>query len=196
MAGADQQPQPFGEMKRGYQAVVTLAGIVAFPVVLCTTRFGTWGNRYLGFTAVAGFFWPYLFVAFWGPDPRAYALGMFWLLSLGLLVIHRIRGGQLRRRGYRCHSRYWGRSWFETDQSPGNSRFARTATSLLVLVAGLIWTHWNPPLGMLFVFGAIAKWVSEAAVFQEVEARLRQMDDARIENEYYTALYRQRHGLD
>lgn len=50
------------------------------------------------------------------------------------------------------------------------------------------------PLGALLMIGAVAKAVTEAMTFRAVEVRLQQMEDARIENEFYLDLYRARTG--
>jgi hypothetical protein len=184
------------EFRRNHDLMVGLMTIFAFPVVLCTTRLGTWGTRYLGFHAVLGFIWPIVFATFHGRDPDVGAVAVFWQLSILLLLVHRIEGVRLRRRGYQRHTLYWGRSWFEpATVDLAKQRRARLLASLVAFIAGLVCIDAiSRPLGILFVLGAVSKVVTDLLTFQATETRLRQMEDARIENDYYLELFRQRHG--
>ena len=184
------------EFRRNHDLMVGLMNIFAFPIVLWTTRLGTWGTRYLGLHAILGFLWPLVFATFHGRDPDVGAVVLFWQFSIVLLLAHRIEGVRLRRRGYQCHSLYWGRSWFEPmTVNLAKQRRARLLASLVAFIAGLVCCDaLSKPLGILFILGAVSKFVIDLQTFQATEARLRQMEDARLENDYYLDLYRQRHG--
>lgn len=188
--------EPFADVKNTFAAAATVAAVVAFPVVLCTTRLGTWGSRYLGFHALLGFFWPLLLAGFFGPQVRTDSLIAFWWVSLVLLLAHRARAHRRYRRGERCHSLYCGTSWFERpDGGLAGQRAGRATASLFALAVGLVIVALgDEPLGTLFAVGGCAKLVSDALSFQAVESRLRQMEDARLETEYYHGQFQERQG--
>lgn len=190
--------EPFADVKATFAAVATAAAVVAFPVVLCTTRLGTWGSRYLGFHALLGFFWPLLLAGFFGPRERTDSLVAFWWASIVLLLAHRIQAHRRRLRGEHCHSRYCGRSWFErADGGIAAQRAGRATASLAAIAVGLaVAGLGDAPLGALFAIGGCAKLVADALAFQAVESRLRQMEDARQDSEYYHGQFRERRGWD
>ena len=84
---------------------------------------------------------------------------------------------------------------------PGGRRLAghrgRERAAILTLAADLA-CHFLllKPLGAMLAFGAIAKWFSDSLAFDAANARLRQMEDARIENDFYLEAYRDRNGLE
>lgn len=197
MPPPDQSNAPPGEVRRSYDLALFAAGVLAFPVVAFTTRLGTWGRRYPGLTGVLGFIWPPVFAALYGPRPGVGAVLAFWAALAAVLLAHRAWGAVLDRRGRRCHSQFWGRSWFERADAPAPSRTPRLLASAVALAAGLLCQEWvSLPLGLLLAGGAAAKLVSETAAFRALDARLRQMADARIEAAYLLAQYRRRYGDD
>jgi len=99
----------------------------------------------------------------------------------------------LRRRGYRCHSHYRGTSRLDRDNGPKSAERAMVADGALVLLLGLaVAVLGSEPLGAFLMIGALAKLFSDASAYQASEARLRQMVDARFENEYFVEQFRQR----
>jgi len=67
------------------------------------------------------------------------------------------------------------------------------ADGALVLLLGLaVAVLGSEPLGAFLMIGALAKLFSDASAYQASEARLRQMVDARFENEYFVEQFRQR----
>ena len=172
-----------------------LLTVMAFPVVVWTTRLGTWGDRYLGGAAVLGTAFPLAVAALSGPDPAAGWVLIFWLATVGRLLGHRARGLWLRVRGCRCHSRSWGESYFEpADADLAGQKRARLRCSAAALAAGLALVAAEcRPLGVLLLLSVAAKLASDTAAFAAVEDRLRQMADARLETEFYVSLFRDRH---
>lgn len=184
-----------GDFRSNFNLMIGLMDVMAFPVLIITTRLGTWGTRFLGIHAVLGFFWPLLFATFHTQDPEVGGVFVFWFASIPILLAHRVEGLRKRNQGYRCHSLYWGRSWFQKSDDPSRQRSSRVLASLVALFGGiLVMGAVSKPLGLLFVLGAIAKLVTDAMTFQAIDARLRQMDDARFENEFVLDLYRRRTG--
>jgi hypothetical protein len=181
------------DFKSQYDVVVGLAQIVSFPVLVCTTRFGTWGSRYLGRHALFGFIWPMIFLMLYGParpnDQQAVLL--FWYASFVLLIVHRFRAFQLRRAGHRCHSHYWGDTRTLRTGDEDHPRRARHTMSLAVFGLAFFAFHTiTKPLAAMFIVGCIGKFINDLAVFHALDARQRQMEDARIENEYHIELQR------
>jgi hypothetical protein len=196
----NQQPPNnwLADTKQSYDVLLALLRVMAFPEQVFTTKLGTWGNRYLGPRALLGILWPLMFGGFYGPA-RGYGwLFLFWLGMLVTLVLHRIKGWQLQNAGYRCHSQYWGTSRFEgsgVDLSGQES--ARAKVFFLTLLVGFFcFGALCKPLGAMLMLGAIAKLITEVAMFQSTRARLRQMEDARHDTEYYAELYRQKNRMN
>jgi hypothetical protein len=187
-----QQESLGGDFRRNFDIMVGLMTIMAFPAVMLTTRSGTWGSRFLGLHAVLGFLWPLVFGAFYGPDPGLGAVLLYWQASILVLLVHRLHGVRRRAQGYRCHSLYWGESIFEKSSDADSKRARGFANVLLMAVGAGLCAEVSKPLGTLLIIAAVCKAVTEALTFQAVEARVRQMEDARIENSFYLDRYRQR----
>jgi hypothetical protein len=187
-----EQPQQGGDLKGNFNLLIGLCTIMAFPIEVCTTRFGTWGERYLNRLAMFGAFWPLVFVAFYGPRPQIGSVVLFWFLMVALLLVHRACGMWRRHRGYRCHSHYWGQCWLDRRDGLSGGRVRRQLMAIIILFVGLLcFKLLIKPLGALFMIGAIAKLFADSVAFQAVNARVRQMEDARIENEFFQTLWRQ-----
>jgi hypothetical protein len=189
------EQQGFGSDYRArFNEMCVVARIAAFPITIWTTRFGTWGHRHLTGFALLGMIWLVVFAAFSEQDPRVGELNLFLVLSIGLLVVHRVAGVVRRQRGYRCHSRYWGDSRLDRGTGLEAQRKARLAEGMLVFGIGLLFYGLGSiPLGSFLMIGAAARYFSVILDFKAIDARLDQMEDARIENEGYAELYRERH---
>ena len=75
-----------------FNEMCMVARIASFPITIWTTRFGTWGHRYLTGFALLGMIWLVVFAAFSEQDPRVGELNLFLVLSIGLLLVHRVAG--------------------------------------------------------------------------------------------------------
>ncbi len=192
---AAQQPDSTSEMKQTFNLGSHLVYALAFPVVIWTTRFGTWGKRYLTTSAVMGIVWPLGLGVLYGPHPRLMDLFRFWLACIVLLLVHRVAGIVRRWRGYRCHSRSWGRSWLDRGNDESSERRARISESVLAAALGFLLYHaGSGPLGVLLMIGGVTKLLTDAIVYLATEARLREMEDAKMETEYFADRFRQRVG--
>ncbi|HEX4609313.1 MAG TPA: hypothetical protein VH092_14035, partial [Urbifossiella sp.] len=174
-----------GDLRQGTDQLLFFCRVVAFPVENCVTRFGTWGTRYLDFSSVLGFFWPLVFVGFSAPhsagDVRAVVL--FWWGSLVLLLVHRVAGLRRRARGYRCHSRYRGASWFAWESDRVGTGQSDARECLVVVGAGIvIAAAVSRPLGLLLLLGSSALLATRLVIHLVIEARLRELEDLRIEH--------------
>lgn len=193
-----EQQSTMAEVKSMFNLFTIVCDAVAFPVTICTTRLGTWGTRFLASPlTLLGVMWPWIFAAMYGPHPQLASLLLFWYASIVILLLHRIQSARLRKQGYRCHSRYWGDSWLQNGHTLRDQRRGRERAAILAFAVGLgCHLLLLKPLGAMFAIGAIAKWISDSLAFDAANARLRQMEDARIENDFYLEAYRDRNGLE
>ncbi len=189
-----ESPPAGGGAREHLNVVVNVSQVVAAPIAPWATRLGTWGQNYLTAPAVAGcLLWPPVFAAFYGPHPRLGDVYDFWAVTVLLVFVHQAAGVQQRRKGYRCHSRYCGDSWLEGGSRGLPQRAARLADGLLAVGAGFIAADLgSAPLGSLLMLGGTAKLLGDVLAFQAAEARVRQMEDARAESEYYAGVFRER----
>ena len=187
------QPSFPDRARESVDLVLFACRVVAFPIELYVTRFGTWGPRYLDFSAVLGFLWPMVFFGLSGPqpEPEAVAILMFWWGSVILLLAHRVKGIVLRSRGYVCHSRYRGDSRFAPlgEENSPKSDALEFLTTLSVSLAVLAVVK---VLGTVLLIGSVALLVTRRMAQDMIEARLREMEDLQIENEFYGERFRQR----
>ncbi len=172
-----------------------LCEVGAFPVVLWSTRLGTWGCRYAGLHALLGAgVWPVLFAGVYGPHPRIGGVLLFWYASLGWLAAHRAAGLVRRFRGDQCHSYFVGVGLFDRGDDPADRLRDRFRTTAAAAAVGFL-CFLGPcrPLGALILLSAVAKAAADLARHLAVADRLRQMADAHLETEYYVELFRRRH---
>lgn len=185
------------QLKSMFNLFSILCEVMAFPVHILSVRWGTWGSRHLfNLPTALGFFWPWIFASLYGPHPHLFTLLWFWCASIAILIFHRVRGAKLRRQGYRAHSKYWGDCWTQWDGSLTGQRRARERMALIALLIGGGCFLILKPLGAMIALSAIAKLISDSLTFGAVEARLREMEDARIENDFYLGTYRIRNGME
>ena len=192
-----QQPQEsmIDGYKKQVNTVRNLATIVSFPVELFTTRLGTWGSHYLTVFPLLGLVWPLIFSAFYGPHEAAGEVIDFWVVCLALLAAHFAAGQKRRKEGYRCHSRFWGHSWFDRRTGVESQRKARLCDGLIAFAVGFLFVaSGSAPLGTLILIGAVGKLIADGMEFQASEARVRQMEDGRIETQTVGEIFRQRNG--
>jgi hypothetical protein len=182
--------------KRQWNVISLAMMVMSFPVRVFTIRLGTWGSRYQPLAGFLGcFLWPPLFIAGFGGHARMTNMLVFWLATMGFLVFHKAAAENLKKRGYHCHSEYWGTSQLDRGNSPKSSERARLADGLVMFAVGVLaLAAGSEPLGVFLMLGSIAKLLTDASVYQATEARLRQMADARFENEYFAEMFRQRQG--
>lgn len=186
---------PLADLRGKVNMALFLARAAALPVELCGRRLGTWGEKHLGVEAAVGLLWPPVFVAFHGPAPGLEAVLLAWAGMVMLLVAHRAAGADLRRRGYECHSRYAGESWFERLPK---FRDPAQAHKFEVLMAGfaaaMAAAAGSEPLARFLLIAAVAHAVTVGAAHRALAARVRGMRDAELEARYLADLHRDRSG--
>jgi|GEM_PF-2792659 len=184
------------DFRSGMNGIQFLCRCLSLPIEVCVRQFGTWGERFIGIEAVFGLLWPIAFAAFYGPYPGLNAVVLFWFGMIPLLVIHRLAGLSRRQKGYRCHSQYFGDSWFQLLPGFGKPSRAQTLEILVSIVLAIV-VHEivAKPLGTMLLISAFAHMVNLALVYQATAARLRSMHDAEIETLYYLNLHRNQHGF-
>lgn len=188
----DESPRPFDDLRGGITILSFVCQVLAFPAILLTTRLGTWGPRFLGLWALAGFIWPFFFAAFHGPHSDLASVLLYWYFSIVWLLAHRLQHQKLVKQGYRCTTHFMGTSLSERGDDYETRKKARARDTLLFLLVSVCLLPVAEPLAKLFVLSGFAKLIVDGLTYQAVEARMRQMNDAQIQNEFYVELFRQR----
>ena len=190
-------PTALGDVKGMFNLFSVVCDLVAFPVMIFSVRWGTWGRRFLASPATFGIFWPFVFVTFYGPHPQLGSVGLFWCASVAALFVHQIKAARRWRAGERPASRYWGESRLQRGGGLDDQRRARERVAGLAFLLGLACAlFWLKPLGTLIAISAVAKLISDSLAFDAAESRLRTMEDARLENDWYLAEHRRRTAMD
>ncbi len=160
---------------------VGLAQAFAMPVHAWWTRLGTAGEMYLGGRlSVLG----WLMLPVWplAVQPCDYrAMYWFWGATTLLLVCHRVRHLWLRRKGFRPHSMFMGLSRLDRL---GNGLARRVLEPVLTAALGFLLMHWDRAFGLYLVWAGMALVVSTGYVNAIEASTVRQMFDARWEQEW------------
>ena len=119
-------------------------------------------------------------------DPAMKAFLVMWLVAQ---IVQRVRSFRNKRRGMRIHSRYAGYPWLAMRVPFVRSETVavRFVEPLLCLTAGWVLMHLSRPLGGFVMLGCVSFFIRNNIDAEIQRVRLRQMDDARIEAEWYTA---------
>lgn len=183
--------QPFRETRQQMQLLLGLAQVVAMPLSAWTRRFGTWGERYPGLLMAAGWTTMPLFAVFFpAADPGP--LLAVWLVTAVMLLLHRIEGVRLRRKGRVVHSLYSGESWV-----PGDPWYAKqTAEPGVAILLGIFAALECPPLGAWLIAAGLGQGLTVALAYEAERAAVREARDARLRAEYEMGLLRRELGED
>jgi hypothetical protein len=179
-----QQPKPpFNDVRQSASYFFGLSQIVSRPLEAWLRRPGTWGARYVNYQWVLGWLFIPLFWAFFcsGQSPK----GLFWFMGLTacMLALHRVRGWHLRRLGYRPHSRYVGQSWLSLFFSELNAKGNWEPTVAICAGAALLWV--DIPLGVYLIVAGNALFFATGWQRAADAAKLRQLRDARLEQQWF-----------
>jgi hypothetical protein len=132
-----------------------------------------------------------VFFGFWPPNTQGLVcLLWFWQGQFVLLLLHLGIGATRRRKGYKCHSMFRGLYLLEKAETP--TRKAETLHVFTMVIVGLACCSFSPPLGSMIIIGLLADMCVMAMVEKATQAKLRGMEDARLEQEYLMAEYKQR----
>jgi hypothetical protein len=178
-----QQPQscePFQEMRSNVNMLVGLCQIIGKPMEVWLRRPGTWGDHFAGHQMVLGWLFIPVFTVVLFPQESPVPMVTFWGLTTFWLIVHRIKGWQLRRKGYRPHSRYTGCPWIPWV-SEINAKCNWEPTLVMALFPVVLF---NVPLGAYFLVSGSALFLAAGWQRAADSARLRQMRDARLEQQW------------
>jgi len=173
-----QQKPPFHDVRQSVNAFIGLCQIISKPMEAWLRRPGTWGDRYVNHQMLLGWLFIPLFSALLFPREPQGPMLWFMVLTALVLLVHRVRGWRLRRRGYRPHSRYMGRSWVPWASSV-NAKCNWEPTLVWMLVPVTI--PFCVPLGVYFLVAGSALFFAANWQRDADAARLRQMRDLKWE---------------
>jgi hypothetical protein len=192
-----QESEGFGQdLKRSTNFLLAAALVWSYPMTAWMRRAGTCGSRYFGngYAVLGMVFWPVfcILVAGANPDPlqpdgASIALWA-WAMTLIALFAHRVRHAQLVRGGYKCHSLFTGVSWMPGDYVKAKGIWEPA----ILFAAGALTLAISVPLGIYFIGSAVGQSLIVAYHQEQDRARARQIEDARIEAEYYAELTKKR----
>lgn len=188
MKKEEQQPSTLESVRSGAYWLAFLAQVFAFCVEVLLRR--RMGSRAVGVRGLAAFFLiPMWIVFFPGQDPVP--LTWFWLLFVLGCLFQRVGSA----RGDLGHSRYSGEPILRR-LLPWCSevRIKSLVEPVLVMAVGLVVLAMNEPLGSFLIAAGIG--LGSSAVLSEAvdRARIRDLNDARIEQEYLMARFREERG--
>lgn len=181
----DQLNDPIKDARETINMGIGVAQIIAMPARIWLTRPGTAGELFFGGRiAIMGWLAIPLFPMCLMPcDARI--MYSFWGLTTLLMLVHRFRGRQLRKRGYRPHSQFMGIGWL-SRRAPGALEGALT-TGLGLMLLGV-----DKALGSYLAIAGFCIAVSTGYAAEVERTMLRRMDDARWDQEWMAEKMRER----
>ncbi len=177
----EQQHPPFHELRQNFGLFIGICQIIGKPLEAWLRQPGTWGERYVTHQTLLGWLFIPVFSGLLYPREPQGPVICFWWLTACLLIAHRLRGWRLRRKGYRPHSRYMGRSWLPC-RSEVNAKCNWEPT--LVWIAGPLLMGISIPLGVYMLVAGSALFFAAGWQNAADKARLRQIRDARLDQEW------------
>lgn len=194
------QEQPRPDPRVGFRNLLSifvfLARTFAVSVEVFLHRSETFGERYLDLQAAAAllliFFWPAFCDPMHDPLPMLIFLGLYLLACLTVrIAVHR----RIGRGGPQPHSRY-------TGQPVLMKRFRRTpeikikcvVEPIVVFLAGSVLLGFSPPLGGYLIIASACLIVSTSLAENYDRKRLRDLNDAYLEQSRVAERFRDEHG--
>ena len=191
----NQQPGPLhpGRMmddaKKGLNMGIFLTRALSAPVEVFLRK--GFGCNYFGFPAMVGCFIVPLWTGFW-PRSSPVPMLVFWAVYLVMQLNARLGTWGAADRGEIVHSRYngWPRLSRIFKRSPEN-RIKCLYEPAMVLLAGLLFLRFSPPLGTYLIAAAFSL-VFDHAVTEGVDrARAQELIDGLIEQQQLAARVRE-----
>lgn len=181
---------PIGDMRKAYSILMFLAAVWGLPVSALLTK-PPWGSRFWGFHANLGMV--LLLIVCTTTQPSRFTWGLPWAVpvvwgTVALAAIGQsLEGAKLRKKGARVHSYYVGRSIL-----PGDELRAKTIYEpALVMVAGAVMLLADVAVGGWMIGAGVCLGLVHSHWDAEEKARIRVMQDARIQAEYDGSLMRE-----
>ncbi|AMV24240.1 hypothetical protein VT84_07575 [Gemmata sp. SH-PL17] len=161
-----------GAIDWSFDFTAEIARLLAFPVLVWTTKSGTWGTRFLAGSAAAGLSWLGVIGIACVRSLRNDDLFYFWIATAALLIFHRVVGIVRRLGGYECAAEFPGASWLWLGPGPWAERAARFADAVVAFGVGLVlFQLGRAPLGAVLMIGAAARLFGEGLDVRAVRAR-------------------------
>jgi MFS family permease len=188
-----QSGPPFKELRQQVNIILFCAQVLSAPLRAWFTVPGTWGERFADCRMALG-----VIILLVGPPacfPEAdnRPAFVFFVATVALLLAQRIAGVWRRRKGYRMHSQYTGRSYFSYVFSNEIEVKSRYEPGLALLV-GLLLIGLSPGLGCWLIVAAFAQGLCVAWAEERDNARLRALRDQRLEQAYLMEHFREEVG--
>lgn len=132
-----------------------------------------------------------IMMLFWGSWFQCYAVWIYFLVWMGVLLCQRVKTYINWQRGVVVHSRYNGYPWIVRRFFPRLSEpNAKAVEAFAFFGIGGVIAQFIPPLGWYFMLGLPSILISEAIIVQTTRRRLQAMRDAEIEQQYLAEMYR------
>jgi hypothetical protein len=183
MNKSDTQPR-----EPSFRTSFNLAYLLASSHATCLTPFlhfgfgsAAFGINFLGAIAI---------MMLYGSEAPCDAMADFMAVWFVAIVAQRICTACLLRRGWRLHSRYDGYPWLAMRLPWINTELRALAIEpFLCLLAGELLRPVSPGIGQFVTAGCVSLAVKCGIERQVRLRRLRQMQDAVLEGEYYAAQF-------
>lgn len=179
------------DFRQGIQAFHGLCQLLSWPLSAWTRKFGTWGDRNASGYMAAGWMAMLLFALPFPKDDHGPLVGL-WLATAVMLLLHRVKGAWLRKKGHWVPSMYTGDSRIPGD----NWRAKGTWEPGLAILLGAGLCLWNAPVGAWLIVAGIAQGFAVGFAREEERAAVRAARDARALAQYEMELLRKELGED
>lgn len=176
-----QQESMLDSMKRQFNIAIFICAALCAPLRYWLRQPGTAGTRSVGGAEVVGFFLPLLFAGSWTVEEGGWWLVGFWWLTLFLMIVSRVKGVQIRKRGYVSHSRYDGTPLLSFLGE--EMKVKQNWEPLACIIAGAGLMPLSVPLGLYIVLAGFAHAIVQGYYADAERAWQQNMTDARIDME-------------
>ncbi|VTS00408.1 unnamed protein product [Gemmata massiliana] len=161
-----------GAIDRSFDFTAEIGRLLAFPVLVWTTKPGTWGTSFLAGSAVVGLSWLGVIGIACVRSLQSDDLFYFWIATAALLIFHRVVGVIRRLGGYACDAGFPGLSWFWLGPGAWAEQAARFADTVVAFGVGLaLFGFGRAPLGAVLMVSAAAKFFGECLNLRAAHAR-------------------------
>lgn len=198
MLGPQQQQQPVSSTNgigNALSWILFAARSLAVTVEVFLHRSDSFGERYFGFQAAAGFLLILLYPLFWQEHDVSGVL-LFLGAYLLMLLWARVRTAlRVRRGGGQPHTRYSGRPGLLRISRRLSERFAKCCLEpLIVFLSGPPVMAWSEPLGGYLMLAGLGLFISTNAAAGYEGRRAADMHDAFIEQRSLAEEFRRMRG--
>ncbi|MFO0858347.1 MAG: hypothetical protein U0640_13445 [Phycisphaerales bacterium] len=183
---------PIEDAKSAFSLLAFASQVIAHPVeVFLRTGFG---SQYFGIASLVAFFAVPMWMVFF-PTESPVGIWCFWLLYIAMQVRARIETARLKSKGEVIHSRYngWPRL-AKAFKSLPESRVKAAIEPLAVFLCALAVMQGSVPLASYLIAAAFALAFNNALIDAVERARIRELNDAMIEQQQTAERFRAMRG--